>query len=51
MDEEKIDYDMLIRKSLECRLYAEQAETADERSRWIKMADELLARAQDFEEE
>ena len=50
MSDDKIDHDMLVRKSLECRLYAEQSETPAERNRWVKMADELLDRAHDFED-
>ena len=51
MNEDNIDRDMLVKNSLEYRRYAHHADTADERVQWIKMADELLARAQDFEEE
>ena len=48
ISESKLDHDMLVNKSLECRRCAEQAETLDERGRWIRMADEFLARAQEI---
>jgi hypothetical protein len=50
MDDDKIDYDMLLKKSLECRQYAEEAESLQEQKRWIKMADKLLAIAQEYED-
>jgi hypothetical protein len=50
MDEDWLDHDMLVKKSLECRQLAGDAQTPDEQSRWIKMADQFLARAQELED-
>ena len=49
MNNDKLDHDMLVKKSLECRQHAERAKTVEERERWIKMADQFLARAQEIE--
>jgi hypothetical protein len=50
MEEDKIDHDMLLKKSLECRRYAEDAESQRDQKRWLKMADKLLAIAQEYED-
>ena len=49
MNEDKLDHDMLVKKSLECRRYAEKATSLDERGRWVKMGDQFLARAKSLE--
>jgi hypothetical protein len=50
MDEDWLDHELLVKKSLECRQLAGDAQTPDEQSRWIKMADQFLARAQELED-
>ena len=50
MNENKLNHDMLVKKSLECRRNAEQATTPDEYGLWIKMADQFLAQAQELED-
>ena len=49
MDADKLDHDVLVKKSIECRRKADTAETQAERDQWIKMADEFLARAQELD--